>query len=61
MVVFSHFVLLLCTFWELWARFLIYIFCFLLIKKKKISHIDFHENSDKIGTIESLRNLLIVE
>ena len=28
---------------------------------EKISHIDFHENSDKIGTIESLRNLLIAE
>ena len=28
---------------------------------KKISHIDFHENSDKLRTIESLRNLLIAE
>ena len=28
---------------------------------EKISHIDFHEISDKIGTIESLRNLLIAE
>ena len=28
---------------------------------EKISHIDFHENSDKLGTIESLRNLLIAE
>ena len=28
---------------------------------EKISHIDFHENSDKIKTIESLRNLLIAE
>ena len=28
---------------------------------EKISHIDFHENSDKIRTIEILRNLLIVE
>ena len=28
---------------------------------KRISQIDFHENSDKIGTIESLRHLLIVE
>ena len=27
----------------------------------KISHIDFHENSDKLRTIESLRNLLIAE
>ena len=26
---------------------------------EKISHIDFHENSDKLITIESLRNLLI--
>ena len=28
---------------------------------EKISHIDFHENSDKLRTIESLRNLLIAE
>ena len=28
---------------------------------EKINHIDFHENSDKLGTIESLRNLLIAE
>ena len=28
---------------------------------EKISHIDFHKNNDKIRTIESLRNLLIVE
>ena len=28
---------------------------------ENISHIDFHENSDKIRTIESLRNLLIAE
>ena len=28
---------------------------------EKISHIDFLENSDKIRTIESLRNLLIAE
>ena len=28
---------------------------------EKISHIDFHENSDKIITIESLINLLIAE
>ena len=28
---------------------------------KKISYINFHENSDKIRTIESLRNLLIAE
>ena len=27
----------------------------------KISHIDYHENSDKIRTIESLRNLLIAK
>ena len=32
-----------------------------MISQKKISHIDFHEKSDKIRTIESLRNLLIVE
>ena len=32
-----------------------------MISQEKISHIDFHENSDKIRTIESLRNLLIVE
>ena len=28
---------------------------------KKISHIDFYKNSDKIITIKSLRNLLIPE
>ena len=28
---------------------------------KRISHIEFHEISDKIGTIESLRNLLIAK
>ena len=28
---------------------------------EKISHIDFHENSDKIRTIESIINLLIAE
>ena len=28
---------------------------------EKISHIDFHEDSDKLITIESLRNLLIAE
>ena len=28
---------------------------------EKISHIDFHENGDKLRTIESLRNLLIAE
>ena len=28
---------------------------------ERISHIDFHENSDKIGTIESLRHLLTAE
>ena len=28
---------------------------------EKISHIDFHKNSDKLITIESLRNLLIAE
>ena len=28
---------------------------------EKISHINFHENSNKIRTIESLRNLLIAE
>ena len=28
---------------------------------ERISHIDFHENSNKIGTIESLRHLLIAE
>ena len=28
---------------------------------EKISHIDFHENSDKLRTIESLRNLLVAE
>ena len=28
---------------------------------EKISYIDFHENSDKLRTIESLRNLLIAE
>ena len=29
--------------------------------RDKVSYIDFHESSDKIITIESLRNLLIVE
>ena len=28
---------------------------------EKISHIDFHENSDHIRTIENIRNLLIAE
>ena len=28
---------------------------------EKISHIDFHENSDKLRIIESLRNLLVAE
>ena len=32
-----------------------------MISHKKISHIDFHESSDKIRTIESLRHLLIAE
>ena len=38
MVVFSPFVLLLCTFWELCARFLIYILLFTDQKKKKKRH-----------------------
>ena len=35
MVVFSPFVLLLCTFWELCARFLMYIMLFTDQKKKR--------------------------
>ena len=49
MVVFSPFVLLLCTLWELFARFLIDILLFTDQKKKKMSTMPLSPNSNGKG------------